>query len=67
MGLDNPLHIILLLIVLMAFWFAPAYLVARLAARRGRTFAGYLIGGLIFGWIFSAAAAVSISVRPARP
>jgi hypothetical protein len=64
-GLDNPLHIIILLI-LLAVWLAPAYLVARLAARRGRSFAGYLVGGLFLGWIFSAVAAVFISVRPAR-
>jgi hypothetical protein len=64
-GLANPLHIIVLLIV-SAVWIAPAYLVAQFAARRGRNFAGYLVGGLIFGWLFSLVAAVFISVRPAR-
>ncbi len=67
MGLENPLHVVVLLIVLVGFWFAPAYLVARLAARRGRSFAGYLVGGLVFGCVFSAVAAVFIGVRPARP
>jgi hypothetical protein len=64
-GLANPLHIILLLIVLAA-WIVPAYLVARLAAQRGRSFGGYLAGGLIFGWLFSLIAAVVISSRPAQ-
>jgi hypothetical protein len=64
-GLENPLHIALLLI-LIAVWIGPALLVARLAARHGRSFAGYLVGGLIFGWVFSAIAAVVISIRPAR-
>jgi hypothetical protein len=65
-GLENPLHIAILLIVIVVFWLGPAVLVARLAARRGRSFAGYLVGGLVFGWVFSAIAAVVISSRPAR-
>jgi threonine/homoserine/homoserine lactone efflux protein len=66
MGLANPLHIVTLLIVFVIFWIGPAVLVARLAARRGRCFACYLVAGLIFGWIFSAILAVFILIRPAR-
>jgi hypothetical protein len=65
-GLTNPLHIAVLLIVLPVFWLGPAYLLARLAARRGRSFGGYLAGGLILGWPFSLVAAVVIGILPAR-
>ena len=48
--MSNPIHIVLLL-VLLACFVIPAVLVARLADRRGRSFAVYLIASLIISWI----------------
>jgi MFS family permease len=48
--MSNPIHIVLLIILLLCF-VVPAVLVARLADRRGRSFAVYLIASLIVSWI----------------
>lgn len=48
--MSNPVHIVLLL-VLLACFVIPAVLVARLADRRGRSFAVYLIASLVISWI----------------
>lgn len=48
--MGNPIHDVLLLALLVCF-VLPAVLVARLADRRGRSFAGYLIVSLIVSWI----------------
>jgi drug/metabolite transporter (DMT)-like permease len=48
--MSNPIHDVVLLAVLVCF-VLPAVLVARLADRRGRSFAVYLIASLIVSWI----------------
>lgn len=48
-GLSNPVHLLGLLGVI-AFWIGPAVLVGRLAARRGRSFAVYLVASLLIWW-----------------
>jgi hypothetical protein len=50
------------LIVLLLFWLVPAFLVARLAERKGRSFAVYLIASLVIGWPIPLLAA--LIVRP---
>jgi drug/metabolite transporter (DMT)-like permease len=47
---SNPIHDVLLLAVLVSF-VLPAVLVARLADRRGRSFAVYLIVSLVVSWV----------------
>lgn len=48
--MSNPIHLLALIVVLLCF-IVPAILVARLADRRGRSFAVYLIASLIVSWI----------------
>lgn len=63
-GLNDPVHVILL-VVLVAFWVVPAVLVARLAQRKGRSFALFMLGGLLIGWLFDVIAAVLlVAARP---
>ena len=52
------------LIFLVAFWFIPALFVAKLAERKGRSFAAYLVASLIIGWIVPLVAALVL--RPHR-
>jgi MFS family permease len=47
---SNPIHLLALIVVLLCF-VVPAVLVARLADRRGRSFAVYLIASLIVSWV----------------
>jgi hypothetical protein len=53
------------LLGVLFLWLVPALLVARLAQRKGRPFALYLIASLIVGWPFTLLAA--LIVRPAEP
>jgi len=63
-GLSDPVHLVLV-VALVAFWVVPAMLVARLAQRKGRSFALFMIAGLLIGWLFDAIAAVLlIAARP---
>jgi drug/metabolite transporter (DMT)-like permease len=48
--MSNPIHIVLLL-ALLACFVLPSVLVARLADRRGHSFAVYLIASLLVSWI----------------
>jgi hypothetical protein len=52
------------LVFLLVFWFVPALLVAKLAERKGRSFAVYLVASLIIGWVIPLVAAMV--VRPQR-
>jgi MFS family permease len=47
---SKPIHLLALIVVLLCF-VVPAVLVARLADRRGRSFAVYLIASLIVSWV----------------
>ncbi len=48
--MSNPLHVALLVGLLLGY-VIPAFMVGRLAARRGRSFVVYLVAGLAVGWI----------------
>ena len=60
--MSNPIHLIALLAVL-AIFVVPAILVARLAERRGRSLAVYLIASLLVGWIVPL---IVLLILPAR-
>jgi hypothetical protein len=49
---------------LILFWLLPALLVGRLAERKGRPFALYLIVSLIIGWPIPLIAALIVRPRP---
>jgi hypothetical protein len=51
------------LIFALVIWGVPAVLVAKLAERKGRPFALYLIASLIIGWIIPLIAAVIVRPR----
>jgi hypothetical protein len=44
--MSNPIHVVFLIAVL-ALWIIPAVLTARLAERKGRSFAVYLVASLV--------------------
>ena len=60
--MSNPVHVVLLL-ALIAFFIVPAVLTAQLAARRGRSFAIYLIASLLIGWPIPLVAALILPRR----
>jgi hypothetical protein len=62
-GLHNPAHL-LELAVLVVVYVLPAYLIARVAERRGHSFGGFLLGGLVVGWPFSGIIVVLAGRRP---
>lgn len=43
-------HLGFVVLVIVVLWLIPAFLVGRLADRRGRGFAGYFVVSLIIGW-----------------
>ena len=45
----SPVRIVLVAVLVVAFWLGPAYLSGRFAASRGYSFALFLVLGLIFG------------------
>jgi multidrug efflux pump subunit AcrB len=45
----------------VVFWFLPSYFAARYAERKGRSFAAFLVVGLLIGWVFSWIAALLVS------
>jgi hypothetical protein len=61
-GLSNPIHLVALLFVL-AIWIGPAILAGRIAERKGRSFAVYLIASLLIGWPISLLAALLVPRR----
>lgn len=48
--MSNPIHLVLFLVLIGGF-VVPAILVARLADRRGHSFAVYLIASLVVSWV----------------
>jgi small-conductance mechanosensitive channel len=48
--MSHPIHDVFFLIVLVALWILPALLTARLAQRKGRSFAAFLAACLLIGW-----------------
>lgn len=63
--MSNPIHDVFLL-VLLACFVLPAVLVARLADRRGRSFAVYLVVSLIVSWIVPLLALLVLPDRSRR-
>jgi hypothetical protein len=61
-GLSNPTHVAVLLVVL-ALWIGPAILAARIADRKKRSFAVYLIASLLIGWPIPLLAALAVPRR----
>jgi hypothetical protein len=51
------------LLGVLILWLVPALLVGRLAQRKGRPFALYLIASLIVGWPFTLLAALIVRPR----
>lgn len=64
--MSNPIHVVFL-IALIAFWVVPSVLTARLAERRGRSYAVYLVASLLIGWMIPLIAALILPDRRARP
>jgi hypothetical protein len=64
-GLSNPVHVALLL-VLLGIWLGGAWLAAASARRSGRSFAVYLIAGLIFGPAVDVLVLLLAALLPAR-
>jgi hypothetical protein len=60
--MSNPVHVVLLL-ALIAFFIGPGVLTAQFAARRGRSFAVYLIASLLIGWPIPLIAALILPRR----
>jgi hypothetical protein len=64
--MNNPVHVALL-IGLIVFWIGPAILTARLAERKGRSFAVYLVASLRISWVIPLIAALIVTDRHQRP
>ena len=64
--MGNPVHIALLL-ALIAFWIGPAVLAGKLAERKGRSFAVYLVVSLVIGWPIPLVAALIVPRRRGLP
>jgi hypothetical protein len=45
------IHALFFWVVLIGIWIGPSVLTARLAARKGRSFVGYLIAALLISWV----------------
>jgi hypothetical protein len=60
--MSNPIHVVALL-ALLALWIGPAVLTARVAERKGRSFAVYLVVSLIIGWPIPLIAALIVPAR----
>jgi hypothetical protein len=55
------------LAALVLLYVLPAFVIARAAERRGHSYGGFLLGGLVVGWIFSGIVLlVVVARRPQR-
>jgi hypothetical protein len=61
--MSNPIHLALLFAVI-ALFIVPAVLTARLAGRKGRSFAVYLVASLLIGWPIPLLVALVVPNRP---
>ena len=59
------IHDLVLVLVLGLFWIGPAYLVARLAARKGRSFPVFFAAALLLAWPVVLVAALILPARRA--
>jgi hypothetical protein len=71
-NLGNVILDVLLLAIwvlpLLAIWVLPSYLIARYAERKGHSFVGFLLLGLIISWVISGIVALVVEdKREPRP
>jgi hypothetical protein len=64
--MSHPIHDAALLIVVIGFWLIPAVLIARFAARKGRSFAVFLIASLVIPWPIPLIVALVVPARGDR-
>jgi hypothetical protein len=67
--MSHPIHdaaFVVGFIVVCALWVIPAVLTARLAERKGRNFALFLIAGLVIGWPIPLVVALVMPTRDGR-
>jgi hypothetical protein len=55
----GPLEVVVIALV----WIVPAVLIAKYAERKGHSFVGFLLIGLLVSWVISAIAAVVVDDR----
>jgi hypothetical protein len=60
--MSNPIHLAALLGIIL-LWLIPTILTARLAERKGRSFAVYLVVSLLIGWPIPLIAALILRPR----
>jgi hypothetical protein len=48
----SAVHVVFLVVVAVLLYVVPAFLVARLAERKGRSYGVYLVASLVIGWLF---------------
>jgi len=48
----SAVHVVFLVVVAVLLYVGPAFLVARLAERKGRSYGVYLVASLVIGWLF---------------
>jgi hypothetical protein len=58
-GSIGPLEVVIIALV----WIVPAVLIAKYAERKGHSFVGFLLIGLLVSWIISGIAAVVVEDR----
>ena len=63
--MGNPVHIALLAMIVS--WIGPAVLAGKLAERKGRSFAAYLVVSLVIGWPIPLVAALIVPRRRGLP
>jgi hypothetical protein len=51
------------LVIIILIWIAPSVLIAKYAERKGHSFAGFLLLGLLISWVVSGIAAMLVADR----
>jgi hypothetical protein len=64
--MTHPIHDAFFALALIVFWILPAILTARLAHRKGRSFAIFLIVSLVIGWPIPLLVALIMPTRASR-
>jgi Short C-terminal domain len=54
-------------VIIILVWIAPSVLIARYAQRKGHSFVGFLLLGLLISWVVSGIAALLVSDRRVPP
>ena len=61
----TPIHDVFVVAVVAVVWIIPALLVARLAERKGRNFAAFLVAALFIPWPITLVVVIALPARPA--